>query len=370
MSAEADDKKTALYGQHQSLGAKIIPFSGWLMPVSYEGVVAEHKKVRSDCGVFDVSHMGEISVRGPGAAAFLQHLTINDINRLTQPGMGQYTAMLNPAGGVIDDLIIYRLGDDDYLLCVNAANIQKDFNWIRENRPEGEVLITNESDFWSQIAVQGPNSARVLGSLLSAADRETFNHLEYMQIMPVEREGQRLWLARTGYTGEHGYELYLPDDLAVGVWQALLEGGAAPIGLGARDTLRLEACYLLYGNDMNDSVTPLEAGIGWVVRWDCGPFIGSGILQGQKADGAPRKMVAFTMIDKGIARQHMTVYAGEKPIGEVTSGSFLPSLNQAAGLALVENSSVKPGDTIGVDIRGKRKLAKVVKRPLYSAKVK
>ncbi len=364
--------KTPLYAAHVAQKAKMIPFGGWVMPVSYEGVLAEHKTVREACGIFDVSHMGEVRVKGTDAQKFLQWITINDISRL-KTGGGQYSAILNARGGMIDDLIIYKLADDEFFICVNASNREKDFSWIEEKSKNFNVAVSNESDQWAQIAIQGPKSTDVLLSLLSSADAEAMRQLPYTNIMTTNLYGKSALLARTGYTGEHGYEVYLPTSVAEQTWMALLEQsakyGVRPIGLGARDTLRLEACYLLYGNDMNDEVTPLEAGISWATKMDKGDFIGREVLVAQKAAGLKRQMVAFKMIEDGIPRHGMKVLAGDTAAGEVTSGSVLPTVGGAGGMALV-STSLKEGDEFFIDIRGIKKRAKIVKRPIYAARTK
>lgn len=375
MTQDNNVRKTALFELHKKSNAKMVPFGGWLMPVSYSGVLAEHKAVREACGLFDVSHMGEIFVSGAAATAWLQKMTINDLNRL-KPGEGQYSAILHPNGGMIDDLIIYRLEENRYLICANASNTDKDYKWLHEHAAGAKVTVADESSAWSQLAVQGPLSQRALQGLLNVADHHKFASLSYMQIMPANLFGHASWIARTGYTGEHGYEIYLPNSVAGQVWSELLtdksQVGIKPIGLGARDTLRLESCYLLYGNDMNDAVSPLEAGIGWAVRLtnEKGDFIGRDALLAQKASGIPRSLLAFVMVDDGIPRHGMLVFKDGREIGQVTSGSVLPTLGEAGGLALLSATSARVGDTIEVDVRGKRKLARVVQKPLYKAKVK
>lgn len=374
MVSPAADKKTVLFDSHKALGAKIVPFGGWAMPVSYSSVLQEHKAVREQCGLFDVSHMGEVFVSGKNAATFLQKLTINDIDRLT-PGSGQYTAILNEQGGMIDDLIIYRLEPDAFLICVNAGNKDKDFDWIRSQAGKAEgVLVEDKSDAYSQIAVQGPTSPDVMKAVIPATELSGFQDLDYMQIRKITAFGSDMYVARTGYTGEWGYEIYLPNKAAVAVWDALLTTseatGVCPIGLGARDTLRLEACYLLYGNDMNDSVTPLEAGIDWATRLDAADFIGKKSLIAQKAAGVTRKNFAFRMEADGIPRHDMQVYSGDQLVGVVTSGSVLPTVGGAGGMALLDPRKVKVDDIIEIDVRGKRKLARVTRKPLYKAKVR
>jgi aminomethyltransferase len=352
-----DGRKTPLFEEHQRLNAKIVPFGGWMMPVSYEGVLAEHKAVREQCGIFDVSHMGEVWIKGPQAAAFCQWMLINDVNKLVDGG-GQYTAMLNPEGGFVDDLILYRLGPEEFLACVNASNTDKDFAWFAKHAPKFNVRVTNESAKWSQLAVQGPTSTDIVCDLLTAPEQATLRELKFTGIMRVKLFGQDALIARTGYTGERGYEIYLPNAVAAKTWQSLI------------DTLRLEAGYLLYGNDMNDTVTPLEAGIQWAVRMDCGDFQGRNVLERQKAEGLKRKLFAFKMQDSAIPRHDMDVYADGKKIGHVTSGSSLPTVGGAGGMALLDCRVVKEGSRIEVDVRGKRKAAVVDKRPLYTARVK
>ncbi len=364
-------KKTPLHALHKQLKARMVPFGGWDMPVQYEGVIAEHKQVRQDCGVFDVSHMGEIFVSGPEAVAYLQALTVNDINRLAI-GQGQYSALPTDAGGFVDDLIIYRLGDEQFLLCVNASNIEKDFNWLSSQKGTFKVQIENQSEQWSQLAIQGPRSQAALNTLLSPSDQAKVSALAYTDIVPVSFFDQLGYAARTGYTGEWGYEIYVPNAVASPCMATLLEKTSArPIGLGARDTLRLEAGYLLYGNDMDETVSPIEAGIAWAVRFEKGTFKGRERMEAEKAGKLPsRRMYAFLMDEQGIARHGMEIYRDGKKIGVVTSGSFLPSLDAAGGLALIDKDAALLGDLVEIDIRGKRKLAKLVKRPLYSGKVK
>ncbi len=364
-------KKTPLHALHKQLKAKMVPFGGWDMPVQYESVLAEHKYVREHVGIFDVSHMGEIIVEGPGALAYLQGLTVNDVARL-EIGHGQYSALPTEDAGFIDDLIIYRVGSERYLLCVNASNIDKDYEWLKKHKGQHKVDVINESPLWSQLAIQGPESEEALMKILAPADQKKVQELAYTHIAEASFHGATGYVARTGYTGEKGYEVYIPNAQAPAVFSELLEKtNAKPIGLGARDTLRLEACYLLYGNDMDETVSPIEAGIGWAVRFEKGDFLGKKKMEDQKAGKLPaRKIVAFKLEDEGIARHGMDVYAGDKKVGVVTSGSVLPTVEGAGGMALIDKDAAQLGDTLSIDVRGKRKLAKVVKRPLYSAKVK
>lgn len=368
----AGHRKTPLYSMHVQAGAKMVPFGGWLMPVSYSSVLAEHKAVRQACGIFDVSHMGEIRVTGKDAERFLQWMTINDISRLNA-GTGQYSAILNTSGGMIDDLIVYKISDFDFFICVNASNRKKDFEWFHEKSHNFAVTVSDESDQWAQIAVQGPNSLAAVLSLLDADEALALKELGYTHIMASRLGGGGALIARTGYTGEFGFEIYLPVTSAASVWTALYElagkHGVVPVGLGARDTLRLEACYLLYGNDMNDGVSPLEAGISWATKIDKGDFIGRSALISQKSGGVKRRMIAFTMSEEGIPRHGMPIFAKGQRVGEVTSGSVLPTVGGAGGMALVD-SSLNEGASISVEIRGHQKLAKIVRRPLYAARTK
>lgn len=385
-------RKTALYETHLKYGAKIVPFGGWNMPVSYGSVLNEHHAVRNGCGLFDVSHMGEIVVSGPSSLNFLQRLTINDLSKL-RIGEGQYSAMLHESGGMIDDIIVYRLAAETYFICVNASNIEKDFQWLFQNaKDRSGVRVEDQSNSWGQLAIQGPHSLLALSSIF---DDKQLKSLQYMQIMETSFRGLRCLIARTGYTGERGYEVYSPPSTLPPMWESLMETadktGIKPIGLGARDTLRLEACYLLYGNDMNDEVSPLEAGIGWACKLEKGDFIGATALRSQKTEGLKRKLFAFKMIDDGIPRHDMRAYSNSKAslvsaetctsqdftsdlknisLGWITSGSVLPSVGGAGGMALLDPHQVKIGDRFFVDIRGKLKAAVITERPLYKAKVK
>lgn len=353
------------------------------MPVSYTSVLNEHHAVRQGCGLFDVSHMGEIFVSGTDATSFLNFVTINDVTKL-QPGAGQYTAMLTPTGGMVDDLIMYQLSTDKYLLCVNASNIKKDYDWLSAHTKNFDVTCENLSEGYAQLAIQGPTSLKALDGLFARSDQESIANLSYMQISPVklceklsteavsQKKGAHAlstYIARTGYTGEFGFEIYLPSHLASIAWGYLTSNeNVTPTGLGARDTLRLEACYLLYGNDMDETVSPLEAGISWATKMDKGDFIGKDALTAGRSAGVKRKMIAFKLQDSAIARTGMSIYKEGALIGTVTSGSVLPTVGGAGGLALVEANAVKIGDSIEIDVRGKRKSANVVKKPLYSAR--
>jgi aminomethyltransferase len=365
--------QTALFSKHQALNAKFIDFFGWQMPFSYTSVVKEHQNIRSHVGLFDVSHMGEVFVSGASAEAFLNHLTLNQVSAL-KGGQGQYTALCNHDGGMIDDLLLYKIRDHFYLLCINASRVEADVAWIKARAQEMQDLtISHESNAWSQIAIQGPLTHKVLEA--AATQVPAFGKiLNYNEITAAQICGYDAYVARTGYTGELGYEIYIKNEGASRLWDILMECGApfsiSPVGLGARDTLRLEACYPLYGNEMNDSVSPLEADLGWIVKWQKPDFIGKRALEAQKASGLQRKLFAFRMIDPSIPRHDMIVCdTHEKPIGMVTSGCSFPHVGGSGGMALL-NSSAKIGDQILVDIRGKFKLAEIVKKPFYVAKTK
>lgn len=365
-------RKTVLFDQHNLRKAKMVPFGDWTMPVSYQSVLHEHSIVRTNCGLFDVSHMGEIIIDGSEAGKYLQFLTMNNVDKL-EIGQGQYSGILNENGCFIDDLILYRLGTHKYLACVNASNTDKDFEWFKKIASDFKVDVQNCSDQFAQLAIQGPKSLEAIQSILSEEDCTKVSTLDYTGIAEVNIFNQLAYIARTGYTGEKGYELYLPVEIASQTWEKVLDSepktGIQPIGLGARDTLRLEACYLLYGNDINDTVTPLEAGVQWAVKFDCGDFIGKDALTRQKETGLTRKLFTFRMESQGIPRADMAIYIDDQQVGVVTSGSVLPSVGGAGGMALL-NSDINPDSKIEVDIRGKRRIANIVKRPLYSAKVR
>lgn len=365
-------QKTALYNKHIELGGKLVDFAGWTLPIRFEGVIAEHRHCRSACSLFDVSHMGEVFVEGPTAQSFLNFLTINDVTKLNI-GSGQYTAMCQEDGGMIDDLILYRVEDQRYLLCVNASNIEKDVDWIKTQAKQNEgVVVENASDAYSQLALQGPWAGSVLKKQLSSyLDGHELEHFGYMQVAKVG-EGST-YLARTGYTGEQGFEIYAPNGQIEKIWDLLMaDEHVKPAGLGCRDTLRLESCYLLYGQDMNETVTPLEAGIGWATKLDKPDFIGKQALIEQKECGSYRKNIAFKLEEPGIAREDMNILDkdSQSVIGKVTSGSKLPTLDFAGGMGLVARESLKVGDSFFVDVRGKLKSAIVVKKPMYQGSLK
>jgi aminomethyltransferase len=341
--------RTPLYGRHVELGARLVPFAGWEMPVQYEGVIPEHLAVRRDCGVFDVSHMGELEVDGPRAREFLQSLLSNDLDRI-EPGKAQYTLLTNEEGGIVDDLIVYERDPERFLLIVNASNREADFEWLHERQASG-ATVRDVSDDYALLAVQGPRSLERLG--LPDAPAFTF--------ADGEIDGVPCTVNRTGYTGELGCELLVDVDRAADLWDRVLERGAVPCGLGARDTLRLEVCYPLHGNDIGPDTDAISAGLGWVCALDT-DFTGAEELRRIKEAGPERRLAAFVMEEPGIPRQGMTIAEG----GEVTSGSHSPMLERGIGLAYVPAGLAKPGAELTIDVRGRPRRAGVVKKPIYS----
>ena len=361
-------KNTAFTSYHEAMGAKMVPFAGYNMPVQYEGINAEHETVRKSLGVFDVSHMGEFWVKGPKALDFIQWVTSNDASKLV-PGKVQYSCFPNETGGIVDDLLVYKVDDLTYLLVVNAANIDKDWAWCNKQNKMGAVLY-NASDEIAQLAVQGPLALKAMQKLTDTivTDMEyyTFKKLTFAGVPDVI-------FATTGYTGSGGCELYMSNEDAPKIWEAVFQAGAEygikPIGLAARDTLRLEMGYCLYGNDINDTTSPIEAGLGWITKFtDYKEFINKPALLKQKQEGTTHKLVGFEMIDKGIPRHEyeITDAQGNK-IGEVTSGTMGPSVKTAIGMGYVPASLSKEGSEIFIKIRDKVLRAKVVKFPFYKA---
>ena len=318
-------KKTPLNELHRELGAKMVDFGGWDMPVQYSGILAEHEAVRERAGLFDVSHMGEITVVGPDALAYLQSITPNDVSKLSD-GRCHYNALLYPTGGFVDDILIYRNAEDDYFVVVNAGNSDKDFAWMKERAADFDVKVENESADWAQIAVQGPKAERILAKL---TDLDLAGMKYYRFAVGIVDDVEAI-VSRTGYTGEDGFEVYVPSGEGARIFRRLLEAGSdegiLPAGLGARDTLRLEAKMALYGNDIDAETTPLEADLGWIVKLDKGEFIGSDVLQQQKDEGVERTLVGFEMIDRGIARHGYPVAVDGQEVGVVTSGTHSPTL--------------------------------------------
>lgn len=357
-------KKTPLYDAHVEAGAKMVDFAGWLMPVRYGSDIEEHRAVRQAAGLFDVSHMGEIRVRGEGALAFLQRVTPNDVAKL-ETGRCHYSALLTPQATYVDDLLIYHLGPDDYLVVVNASNIETDFAWL-DDQPHPGCEIEDQSEKFALLALQGPKAKEILARH-TAADLGAIKYYGFVQDQEVA--GAPCLISRTGYTGEDGFELYLPPEDAPRVWRALLAGGQGlglkPAGLGARDTLRLEAGMALYGHEIDAGTTPLEANLGWVVKLGKGDFLGRDVLVAQKEKGVDRRLVGFEMTGKGIGRQGYMVWWQGAEAGEVRSGTFSPTLEKAIGTAYVPAAAAAPGTPLEIEIRGKRVEAVVVPMPFY-----
>jgi len=361
-------KKTPLNSVHRALGARMVPFGGWDMPVQYSGVIEEHLAVRGAAGLFDVSHMGEIEVRGPDAEAFLQHLLINDVSRLSDAQV-QYSAMCYPDGGTVDDLTLYRFSPERFLLCVNASNTDKDFDWIRQvlgDSAFADVELSNRSEEFGQLALQGPRAPEIL-ALLTEAE---LGSLRYYHFTEGEIAGVPAIVSRTGYTGEDGFEIYFPAEQAEKLWNALMEAGSPlgllPIGLGARDTLRLEKKFALYGHELSSEVSPLEGGIAWITKLDKGDFVGRDALMAQKSAGIPRRLVGIAMLESGIPREGYPLFDGERQVGRVTSGTMSPCLRKGIAIALVESDFASVGTALQVGIRSRKLACEVVKTPFVS----
>lgn len=359
-------QRTPFYPLYSAFpGARCIDFGGWELPVQFIGIQKEHEAVRTAAGLFDVSHMGEFSVTGSGAEAFLQRMTTNDVTRLAD-GQAQYTLLCTSEGGTVDDLLVYRLGENRYMLVVNASNIEKDLEWLQRHLPVEGVELTDRSPETLLLALQGPLAATILSAVTDVPvdELKPFHFVEKAAVCGVE-----VLLSRTGYTGEDGFELYAPAEYAETLWNGLLEAGAphglVPAGLGARDTLRFEAKLPLYGQELGPDITPLEAGLGFFVKLDSGDFMGRDALAKQKEQGLPRKLVGIEMIDRGIPRSHYLVKRDGIPIGEVTTGTQSPTLKRNLGLALVETAYSAVGTELEVEIRGKLLKAVVVKAPFY-----
>ncbi len=357
-------KRTPLYELHRELGARMTPFAGYEMPVEFRGVVEEHLTVRSKAGLFDVSHMGEFLVEGPEAEAYLQKLTPNDVSRLAI-GQAQYSALTTDKGTFVDDLLVSRTGESRFLLVVNASNIEKDIAWMESRRPSGARLV-NESERYALLALQGPEAEAVLRPLTEI----DLGAMKYYRFAEGKVLGEPATVSRTGYTGEDGFEILIDASRGEKVARALFERGALPIGLAARDTLRLEAKMALYGNDIDLDHTVLEADLEWIVKWQKGDFIGREALARQKEKGVARKLVGFEMVDRGIARHGYPVVAGGAPADFVTSGSFAPFLKKNIGLAYLPAAHCLPGSEIEVEIRGRRAKAVVVPTPFYKREKK
>lgn len=365
-------KTTPLYERHKQLGGKIVTFAGWELPVQYQtGVVLEHHTTRNACGLFDVSHMGEIFVTGPEAEKALQYLSCNDVSKLYD-GKALYSAILNEKGGVVDDIIIYRYSKEKYLVCVNASNADKDFAWFTKYNTF-DAKFENKSAEYGQIAIQGPNSVSIIKKFPELKELET---LEYFHFKEVNFGGAVIIAARTGYTGEDGFEFFIPKDSTVSIWNALLEAGQGqgpsegliPCGLGARDSLRLEACYPLHGHELGDDIPALESGLAWIIKFDKGDFIGKDSLLRIKQEGVKKALVGFYLDDAGIAREQLQVFSDStstKSIGVTTSGTKTPTVQKALGLAIIDSEFSKVGSSIYIDVRGKKLKASVVAKPFY-----
>jgi aminomethyltransferase len=345
---EATLQRTPLYERHVALGARMVPFAGYEMPVQYEGVIPEHKAVRTDAGAFDVSHMGEIHVDGPSAQAFLQSVLSNDVDKL-EDGTAQYTLLTNETGGIVDDLIAYRLAHGEFYLVVNASNRAPVYEWLKEREPRG-CEVRDASDEYGLVAVQGPRSLERLGLPDAASFTHAMGALDGVEVM----------VARTGYTGETGVELCCAEDETVALWDAVLARGVTPCGLGARDTLRLEVCYPLHGNDISPETDAISAGLGWACSLDT-DFTGVDALRRIKEDGPARKLVPFVMEERAVPRQGMPIEGG----GEVTSGTHSPMLDVGIGMGYVPPSSAAADTELVIDVRGKHRRARVVKKPIY-----
>lgn len=363
-TAAASLKRTPLYEQHRQLGARLVEFGGWEMPVQYSGILDEHRAVRTHAGLFDVSHMGEFKVTGTDALAFLQQLVPNDVSRLAV-NQALYTQFCQPDAGVVDDLLIYHLAENNYMLVVNAGNIDKDFAWVQQHSQGFEVTITNQSDATGLIALQGP-AALVILQPLTGVD---LSAIAYYHCVPGVVSSTSCLISRTGYTGEDGFELYCSAEDAPALWVDLLtagkEHGLLPTGLGARDTLRLEAAYCLYGHELDETTNPLEASLGWTVKLAKGEFSGHDALVKIKAEGLKRKLVGVEMIERGVCRGGYAIYADEQQIGALTSGAPSPTLNKNIGMGYVEAAHAVPGKIVQIDIRGRRTAAKIVALPFY-----
>ncbi|HET7711597.1 MAG TPA: glycine cleavage system aminomethyltransferase GcvT [Thermoanaerobaculia bacterium] len=360
MDANTPLKKTPLNEVEKELGGRMVDFGGWELPVQYSGILEEHEAVRTAVGVFDVSHMGEITVRGTEALALLQSTTCNDVSKLAD-GRAQYNGLLYPTAGFVDDILIYRHGRDDYFVVVNASNSDKDYEWLKDCAKGMEVEVLNASADYAQLAIQGPGAEKLLQPMTDT----DLASMKYYRFATGAVKGVPALISRTGYTGEDGFEVYVSPDAAPQLMRNLVAAGAKPCGLGARDTLRLEAKMALYGNDIDHTTTPLEADLGWIVKLEKGDFMGRDVLQRESAEGPRRRLVGFEMVDRGIARHGYPVVEGGEEIGVVTSGTHSPTLKKPIGLAYLPHGKTEPGTEFTVVIRGKEARARVVPTPFY-----
>ncbi|HYH60263.1 MAG TPA: glycine cleavage system aminomethyltransferase GcvT [Solirubrobacterales bacterium] len=351
-------RRTPLYDAHVDAGARLVPFAGWEMPVQYEGVGPEHLAVRSGCGIFDVSHMGEVETSGPGAAELLQRVLSNDVSKI-EVGGAQYSVLCRGDGGVLDDLFTYRLDDERFLTVTNASNHERDFEWFSEHAGEFDCTVEDRLDDWAMLAVQGPEARGIVEDLAAGELPKRF------RTATIEVAGAECLVCGTGYTGEDGVEILCPPDQARALWDSLVAAGAAPAGLGARDTLRMEVCFHLYGNDLSEDRNPVEAGLGWCCKEATG-FIGSEPIAEARANGTNEKLAPFVLPERGIARQGNQVndIDGEN-VGVVTSGTHSPSLGQGIGMAYVRADLAEPGTALEIDVRGKHRAARIESRPLF-----
>ena len=355
-------KRSPLHQDHVRLGAKLVEFSGWEMPVQYSGIIDEHRAVRETCGVFDISHMGQFFVHGPEATRWLDSLLTNHVAAL-DVGQAQYTFLLNDQAGVIDDLIVYRIGEQDYLLIVNAAKISEDAAWLEDHLIDG-VTFADRSEQHGAIAVQGPDAPQVYAEMFEGLDAPPLPPRNGVVMIPMAMD--RIFVCRTGYTGEDGFELVCPADATSAWLQKSIQSGAKPCGLGARDSLRLEMGYPLNGSDLSPDHTPLEAGLGFAVKLDKGAFTGSEILSSQKSGGLRQKLIGFEMVDKGPPpRPHYPIEKDGSVIGEIASGGMSPSLGKGIGMAYLPIEHSKIGGEIQIDIRGRKLNARIVRKPFY-----
>ncbi len=356
-------KRTALNAAHRAAGAKMVEFGGWEMPVEYSGITQEHLAVRTSAGLFDVSHMGEIEVQGPQALPLLQHVTSNDVARLKN-SQAQYSALMHPKGSAVDDCVVHRLEPNHYLLCVNASNTDKDFDWIVQHNSFG-ATVRNVSAEYSQLALQGPRAAEILARV-TVPNPADLKYYWFRRACVVEVDGI---LARTGYTGEDGFEFYFHPAESERVWNGLLEAGKPegliPAGLGARNTLRLEASYPLYGHELDDDTTLLEANLGWIAKLEKGEFLGRPVLLKQREQGVRKKLVGFEMVERGVARDGYPIWIDGKVVGKVTSGSPAPFLKKNVGMAYVPPQQANVGREIHIEIREKQTAARIVPLPFY-----
>lgn len=358
-------RKTPLYETHIQYGGRMVEFGGWSLPVQYTGIKEEHQGVRKKAGLFDVSHMGEVFVKGPDALAFLQKLVTNDVSRLA-PNQVQYTPMCYMDGGTVDDLLIYKFDETQYLLVINAANIEKDLAWMKSNCEGFQAELHNASDQTAQLALQGPLAEEILSKITNAPLHE----LAYYWFIPeIILAGKKVLLSRTGYTGEDGFEIYCQTEDVVFIFETLMEVGRpfglVPAGLGCRDTLRFEACFPLYGHELSPDISPLEAGLIPFVRLNKGAFNGSEALKAQKESGVKRKIVGFALNERGVARAQYPVLLADTQIGTVTTGSYSPTLDKSLGLALIQSEHAGLGQKVNIEIRGKKIPGEIIAKPFY-----